>query len=165
MPFFYYFSDQDTLCSETLFRQATFSNVGQEHRFLWNNRANFAICGLLYTGSADVVECYYCKVQIYDWQEKDIPALEHYYLSPKCDFIQNFVRKRLKPNKTSFTPKGVQTVNYYKDTLPTLCRFCLKQDKNIIINNSLLCCDQCFEILKDNISDNVDIFGYVKVYL
>jgi hypothetical protein len=56
----------------------------------WNGKITpdlLASSGFYYTTIEDVCKCFYCGVEIYDWQSDDCPINEHYRLK-YCDFVQ-----------------------------------------------------------------------------
>ena len=43
--------------------------------------------GFIYTGKKDIVLCVYCGVIIEQWEEGDVPNMEHQKNSPRCPFV------------------------------------------------------------------------------
>ena len=43
--------------------------------------------GFIYTGKKDLVLCVYCGVIIEQWEEGDVPNMEHQKNSPRCPFV------------------------------------------------------------------------------
>ena len=43
--------------------------------------------GFIYTGKKDLVLCVYCGVIIEQWEEGDVPNIEHQKNSPFCPFV------------------------------------------------------------------------------
>ena len=48
-----------------------------------------AKAGFYSLGDRDRVKCFSCKVVIGDWEDTDVPLLEHFRHSPTCPFINN----------------------------------------------------------------------------
>lgn len=42
--------------------------------------------GFFYTNSLDTVTCFYCKLQLGQWNSTDVPQNEHLKFSPSCTF-------------------------------------------------------------------------------
>lgn len=56
----------------------------------WNGKVSselLASSGFYYTMIEDVCKCFYCGVEIFNWQSDDCPISEHYRLK-NCDFAQ-----------------------------------------------------------------------------
>ncbi|XP_075167676.1 death-associated inhibitor of apoptosis 1-like [Haematobia irritans] len=52
------------------------------------SRNALAMTGTFYTGEADIVKCYFCKVEIYSWKQTDDPISEHLRLSINCPLLR-----------------------------------------------------------------------------
>ncbi|KAL2712588.1 putative inhibitor of apoptosis isoform X2 [Vespula squamosa] len=50
---------------------------------------SLAAAGFYYVGKADRVRCFECQIEIYKWEEGDIPMVDHERSSPSCRFIRN----------------------------------------------------------------------------
>ena len=52
---------------------------------------SLAGAGFFYFGVTDRVRCFFCSVQIKDWQPNDDPYQLHLRFSPKCKFIRQVI--------------------------------------------------------------------------
>ena len=52
------------------------------------HHVSLASHGMYYTGVEDIVECFDCKVLIYDWSVRDDPLRRHFYAYPNCEFLR-----------------------------------------------------------------------------
>ncbi|XP_077296723.1 baculoviral IAP repeat-containing protein 7-B-like [Arctopsyche grandis] len=48
---------------------------------------DMADAGLIYTGKADQVQCFFCGGKLSNWEENDDPSIEHAYWIPTCQFM------------------------------------------------------------------------------
>ena len=56
-----------------------------------NLNANvLAKAGFFYTGYGDIVVCEYCGLNLYKWNTKDIPLIEHAKYNKNCVYISLF---------------------------------------------------------------------------
>lgn len=68
-------------------RLQTFSNSWPHEELIDVNK--MAKTGLFYTGTADIVECAFCKLKLYGWDSSDDAVEDHYNYSPSCAFLRN----------------------------------------------------------------------------
>lgn len=48
-----------------------------------------AAAGFYYMGEIDRVRCFECNIEIYRWEQGDIPMVDHERSSPRCRFVKN----------------------------------------------------------------------------
>ncbi|XP_063420313.1 baculoviral IAP repeat-containing protein 3-like [Mytilus trossulus] len=48
---------------------------------------DLASSGLYYKGTGDICQCYMCGGILTDWEDEDVPALEHTKWFPKCPLV------------------------------------------------------------------------------
>ena len=53
----------------------------------WLDKKQLAMTGMFYTGEGDKTKCYFCEVEIYNWEYGDHPVTEHLRHSPKCPLL------------------------------------------------------------------------------
>lgn len=63
------------------------------------NPGDLALAGLFFTGSADKVQCSFCRGKLYNWRPRDIPFHEHLRNFPNCNFVRKI--KQVKLNLTT----------------------------------------------------------------
>ena len=67
-----------------------------------NLNANvLANAGFFYTGYGDIVVCAYCGLNLYKWNTKDIPLIEHAKYNKNCVYISLFQSDIIKLTKNS----------------------------------------------------------------
>ncbi|KAK6177375.1 hypothetical protein SNE40_015488 [Patella caerulea] len=70
------------------------SFAGCESMFLPStNKCALAKAGFYYKGPGDMVQCFYCGIQLKSWEKYDIPVGEHYKWSPHCPFLYTLLLK------------------------------------------------------------------------
>ncbi|XP_015178414.1 PREDICTED: death-associated inhibitor of apoptosis 2-like isoform X2 [Polistes dominula] len=50
---------------------------------------DLAAAGFYYLHSEDKVRCFECKIEVYNWEEGDVPMKDHKLHSPRCRFVRN----------------------------------------------------------------------------
>ncbi|XP_050413935.1 baculoviral IAP repeat-containing protein 3 [Patella vulgata] len=84
-----------------------------------------AKAGFYYTGPGDMVRCFFCGIELTDWERYDIPVGEHYRWSPRCLFLQTLLLKistvieARKEDSFNPAPTGERNVSQPCSTLPT----------------------------------------------
>ncbi|XP_047350466.1 putative inhibitor of apoptosis [Vespa velutina] len=53
------------------------------------NPTTLAAAGFYYVGESDRVQCFECQVELYNWEQGDIPMVDHERSSPNCRFVRN----------------------------------------------------------------------------
>ena len=53
---------------------------------------HLARAGFYYLNYGDHVDCFKCKLHLKHFEPTDLPMLEHTWWSPKCDFVQYFLK-------------------------------------------------------------------------
>ncbi|CAI6352287.1 unnamed protein product [Macrosiphum euphorbiae] len=53
----------------------------------YQDKYSLAQCGFTYTGTDDLVQCYYCGLLLGKWEKNDEPWSQHALHNPKCIFI------------------------------------------------------------------------------
>lgn len=56
--------------------------------------SDLAAAGFFYAGTlraensqSDLVQCYFCRIKLYDWKEGDVPWLNHARAMPRCPLM------------------------------------------------------------------------------
>lgn len=67
--------------------------------------------GLFYTGSADRVQCAFCRGLMRNWEPADIPSAEHRRHYPDCPFVQGRDVGNVPLAEPTHTDSGLKTEN------------------------------------------------------
>lgn len=51
------------------------------------NKYSLSQAGFKYSGTSDIVECFFCGLVLHKWNKDDIPFVEHAKWNPKCIFV------------------------------------------------------------------------------
>ena len=54
----------------------------------WLDKKQLAMTGMFYTGECDRTKCYFCEVEIWNWEREDQPVAEHLHYSPNCSLLR-----------------------------------------------------------------------------
>ena len=49
-----------------------------------------ALVGFYYSGYEHIVRCYFCEVEISEWDDGKDPLIKHYHRNPNCTFLKGF---------------------------------------------------------------------------
>lgn len=67
----------------------------------WNGKLKpelLAAAGFYFLSFSDVCKCFYCGVEIFDWEYNDCPIEEHFTFQKNCDLIQCLYNTKDKKN-------------------------------------------------------------------
>jgi hypothetical protein len=51
-----------------------------------------ATCGFYYLSKSDICKCYYCGVEIFQWEYNDCPIVEHYKYNKNCNLVECLIK-------------------------------------------------------------------------
>lgn len=143
--------------------------------------AELAKAGLFYTGKGDRTICFYCGGGLKDWDEVDIPLVEHHKWYPECEYLllysdeleeeqrkQSTLSKNQNESKNS---DSLKTNNVEKDTTfsnsSLECKICLRNQISYVFMpcGHLVSCKECLTALSDCPMCRMKIESAVRVYL
>ena len=84
--------------------------------------------GFLYTGISDLVFCFKCGIQLWQWCKNDNPMVQHQRMSPLCPFVISTNNKKTKKKKR----KKDEAISELLDTLRTE-NHTLREEKKCLI--------------------------------
>ena len=67
--------------------QSRYSSFKHWPKFLNPDKVDMAMAGFVYTGQGDQAFCFYCGIEVKDWEPKDNAYAEHWKHSPNCKFL------------------------------------------------------------------------------
>lgn len=80
-----------------------------------------ALSGFYHLCGGDVCKCYYCGVEIFNWEDDDDPIEEHYRLSLNCDLAEClWLFNKCRFKKNVIDDKEVKTFKYSFYTMATI---------------------------------------------
>ncbi|ABC74895.1 inhibitor of apoptosis [Neodiprion abietis nucleopolyhedrovirus] len=78
------------------------------------NPLYLAKTGFYYTGIADNVRCFDCRIEINNWEKNDDPVYEHRRWSERCRMVRGIMCGNV-PLKSSDKIKNIKTIPYSND--------------------------------------------------
>jgi len=104
-------------------RRTTFDRILPDgRRFVWNNPfvtvQDTVETGFFALGVGDKVECAFCRLQTFVFEDGDVPALEHTRRNPSCPFLSGLMKNTedRPPCKCSLCKSNTQQIQPKSNT-------------------------------------------------
>lgn len=127
---------------------------------LKQSKHDLAKDGFIYTNKSDIVECCYCKIQLCQWLEDDIPSEEHRKYSKRCPSFVNEEEysnydKRLESFMTNSYLRSIAQDGFYLKDNNCVCFSCnlsLKPRDFLMLSNDSKFASKLHAIFSNNCS-------------
>ncbi len=157
--------------SEYIDRVKSFEQSPNES-YIYQNRKYLAAAGFFFTGKEDETICYYCGGGVKDWQQEDIPWVEHARWLSRCSFLLvnkglNFIEKHYKNIDT--TNRSIKPLEQTRETdrAELQCVVCWTNEKNVFFLPCRHCCvcSDCGMKLTNCVICRDDILTLMEIFL